>query len=114
MSVSDQATSGETMSVTTTPDESTTSTETHGVIMTEAASVKAKALLDQEGRDDLALRMCKVLRSTSSTPSKSRASPSTTRTPPAHAPAAIHSTDSVLHFVQYWAAVRRRYEHTRN
>ena len=57
MSVSDQATSGETMSVTTTPDESTTSTETHGVIMTEAASVKAKALLDQEGRDDLALRI---------------------------------------------------------
>lgn len=57
MSVSDQATSGETMSVTTTPDESTTSTETHGVIMTEAASTKAKALLDQEGRDDLALRI---------------------------------------------------------
>jgi iron-sulfur cluster assembly accessory protein len=32
-------------------------TETHGVIMTETASAKAKALLDQEGRDDLALRI---------------------------------------------------------
>ena len=32
-------------------------TATHGVIMTEAASAKAKALLDQEGRDDLALRI---------------------------------------------------------
>lgn len=32
-------------------------TETHGVIMTETASSKAKALLDQEGRDDLALRI---------------------------------------------------------
>ncbi|RVW04935.1 HesB/IscA family protein [Rhodococcus spongiicola] len=32
-------------------------TATHGVTMTEAASAKAKALLDQEGRDDLALRI---------------------------------------------------------
>ena len=32
-------------------------TATHGVTMTEAASSKAKALLDQEGRDDLALRI---------------------------------------------------------
>ncbi|KIQ16209.1 iron-sulfur cluster insertion protein ErpA [Rhodococcus sp. Leaf7] len=32
-------------------------TETHAVLMTEAASSKAKALLDQEGRDDLALRI---------------------------------------------------------
>ncbi|AMY18558.1 iron-sulfur cluster assembly accessory protein [Rhodococcus kroppenstedtii] len=32
-------------------------TETHAVVMTEAASSKAKALLDQEGRDDLALRI---------------------------------------------------------
>ena len=31
--------------------------ETHAVLMTEAASSKAKALLDQEGRDDLALRI---------------------------------------------------------
>ncbi|MDU0478096.1 iron-sulfur cluster assembly accessory protein [Staphylococcus chromogenes] len=28
-----------------------------GVILTDAAAVKAKALLDQEGRDDLALRI---------------------------------------------------------
>ncbi|MBY6368684.1 HesB/IscA family protein [Rhodococcoides corynebacterioides] len=34
-----------------------TETETHAVVMTEAASSKAKALLDQEGRDDLALRI---------------------------------------------------------
>ncbi|PTR32149.1 iron-binding apoprotein IscA [Rhodococcus sp. OK519] len=32
-------------------------TATHGVTMTEAASSKAKALLDQEGREDLALRI---------------------------------------------------------
>ena len=32
-------------------------TTTHGVIMTDTASAKAKALLDQEGRDDLALRI---------------------------------------------------------
>jgi iron-sulfur cluster assembly accessory protein len=32
-------------------------TETHGVILTDAAAAKAKALLDQEGRDDLALRI---------------------------------------------------------
>ncbi len=30
---------------------------THGVTLTEAAAAKAKALLDQEGRDDLALRI---------------------------------------------------------
>ena len=34
-----------------------TSTETHGVILSDAAAAKAKALLDQEGRDDLALRI---------------------------------------------------------
>ncbi len=34
-----------------------TSTETHGVTLSDAASTKAKALLDQEGRDDLALRI---------------------------------------------------------
>lgn len=28
-----------------------------GVILTEAAAAKAKALLDQEGRDDLSLRI---------------------------------------------------------
>jgi iron-sulfur cluster assembly accessory protein len=32
-------------------------TEATGVVLTEAAAAKAKALLDQEGRDDLALRI---------------------------------------------------------
>lgn len=32
-------------------------TVTHGVTLTEAAATKAKALLDQEGRDDLSLRI---------------------------------------------------------
>ena len=32
-------------------------TATHGVILSDAAAAKAKALLDQEGRDDLALRI---------------------------------------------------------
>ncbi len=43
----------------TVSDESATSTEssTHGVTLTDAAAAKAKALLDQEGRDDLALRI---------------------------------------------------------
>ena len=31
--------------------------DTHGAILTEAAATKAKSLLDQEGRDDLALRI---------------------------------------------------------
>jgi iron-sulfur cluster assembly accessory protein len=35
--------------------ESTTAT--HGVTLTDAAAAKAKALLDQEGRDDLVLRI---------------------------------------------------------
>ncbi|ASR34862.1 iron-sulfur cluster insertion protein ErpA [Prauserella marina] len=35
----------------------TTAEETHGVILTDAAAVKAKALLDQEGRDDMHLRI---------------------------------------------------------
>ena len=34
-----------------------TATSTHGVLLTDAAAAKAKALLDQEGRDDLALRI---------------------------------------------------------
>jgi iron-sulfur cluster assembly accessory protein len=34
-----------------------TATSTHGAILTDAAATKAKALLDQEGRDDLALRI---------------------------------------------------------
>jgi iron-sulfur cluster assembly accessory protein len=34
-----------------------TATSTHGVLLTDAAAAKAKALLEQEGRDDLALRI---------------------------------------------------------
>ena len=45
----------------TVSEESATETESgtaaHGVTMTDAAAGKAKALLDQEGRDDLALRI---------------------------------------------------------
>jgi iron-sulfur cluster assembly accessory protein len=37
-------------------DDSTISTVTHGVVLTDAAAAKAKALLDQEGRE-LALRI---------------------------------------------------------
>ena len=37
--------------------ESATETATHGAKLTDAAAAKAKALLDQEGRDDLALRI---------------------------------------------------------
>jgi len=40
----------------TVQDESTATT-THGAILTDAAAAKAKALLDQEGRDDLSLRI---------------------------------------------------------
>src|ERR1700739_614712 len=43
---------GEAMTV---QNESTA--KTHSVILTEAAAAKAKSLLDQEGRDDLALRI---------------------------------------------------------
>ncbi len=39
----------------TVQDESATAT--HGAVLTEAAATKAKSLLDQEGRDDLALRI---------------------------------------------------------
>ncbi|MGH3530838.1 MAG: HesB/IscA family protein [Mycobacterium sp.] len=39
----------------TVQDES--SVTTHGAILTDAAATKAKLLLDQEGRDDLALRI---------------------------------------------------------
>ncbi|WP_030186353.1 HesB/IscA family protein [Streptomyces violaceorubidus] len=34
-----------------------TTTVTGGIILTDAAAAKVKALLDQEGRDDLALRV---------------------------------------------------------
>jgi len=57
MTVSDKSLTDETLSAKSLSDESATTTETHGVVMTEAASAKAKALLDQEGRDDLALRI---------------------------------------------------------
>ncbi len=40
----------------TVQNESTT-TAAHGVILTESAAAKAKSLLDQEGRADLALRV---------------------------------------------------------
>ncbi|ANZ35075.1 iron-sulfur cluster insertion protein ErpA [Lentzea guizhouensis] len=36
---------------------STSEAPTHGVTLTESAAVKAKALLDQEGRDDMHLRI---------------------------------------------------------
>jgi iron-sulfur cluster assembly accessory protein len=57
MTVSDKSLTDETLSEKSLTDESAASTETHGVIMTDAAAAKAKALLDQEGRDDLALRI---------------------------------------------------------
>ncbi|HEX2134172.1 MAG TPA: iron-sulfur cluster assembly accessory protein [Actinophytocola sp.] len=41
----------------TTAQENTTATETHGVTLSDAAASKAKALLDQEGRDDMHLRI---------------------------------------------------------
>jgi iron-sulfur cluster assembly accessory protein len=37
--------------------ETTTSTATHDVVLTDVAAAKVKALLDQEGRDDLRLRV---------------------------------------------------------
>jgi iron-sulfur cluster assembly accessory protein len=41
----------------TVQDDTATATATHGVTLTDAAASKAKALLDQEGRDDLRLRI---------------------------------------------------------
>ncbi|MBY4129841.1 iron-sulfur cluster assembly accessory protein [Rhodococcus fascians] len=43
--------------MTVSSETTTTETTAHKVTMTETASAKAKALLDQEGRDDLALRI---------------------------------------------------------
>ena len=37
--------------------EKTTETAAHGVVLTENAAVKVKSLIDQEGRDDLRLRV---------------------------------------------------------
>ena len=41
----------------TTAQENATEAATHGVELTDAAAGKAKALLDQEGRDDMHLRI---------------------------------------------------------
>ncbi|MEH6382249.1 MAG: HesB/IscA family protein [Dietzia cercidiphylli] len=41
----------------TTAENTSTETTATGVLLTDAAASKAKALLDQEGRDDLALRI---------------------------------------------------------
>jgi iron-sulfur cluster assembly accessory protein len=41
----------------TTAQQNTTEDTTHGVALTDAAAGKAKALLDQEGRDDMHLRI---------------------------------------------------------
>lgn len=41
----------------TTAQETSTEAATHGVTLSDAASSKAKALLDQEGRDDMHLRI---------------------------------------------------------
>ena len=40
-----------------TVDNTTVETETHGVELTDAAALKARALLEQEGRDDMHLRI---------------------------------------------------------
>lgn len=47
------------MSVDSTTPEATTTTETpaDGVMLSDGAAAKVKSLLDQEGRDDLALRI---------------------------------------------------------
>lgn len=41
----------------TVQQEPATEVTTHGATLTDAAAAKAKSLLDQEGRDDLALRI---------------------------------------------------------
>lgn len=41
----------------TTPQTESESTQATGVVLTDAAAVKAKALLEQESRDDLRLRV---------------------------------------------------------
>jgi iron-sulfur cluster assembly accessory protein len=37
--------------------DTATDTSTHGVVITDAAAAKVKSLLEQEGRDDLRLRL---------------------------------------------------------
>lgn len=41
----------------TVQDETATSTAAHGVVLTDAAAAKAKTLMEQEGRDDVFLRI---------------------------------------------------------
>ena len=38
-------------------DQTTQQTDTHGVVLTDVAAAKVKSLLEQEGRDDLRLRV---------------------------------------------------------
>ncbi|AHH95329.1 iron-sulfur cluster assembly accessory protein [Kutzneria viridogrisea] len=45
------------MSQETAAEATKTEEQTHGVTLTDAAAAKAKALLDQEGRDDMRLRI---------------------------------------------------------
>ena len=45
------------MSVSPTSSQTTQSTDTHGVVLTEVAASKVKSLLEQEGRDDVSLRV---------------------------------------------------------
>ena len=41
----------------TAPADALAGVETHGATLTDAAALKARALLDQEGRDDMHLRI---------------------------------------------------------
>ncbi|HBO54873.1 MULTISPECIES: iron-sulfur cluster assembly accessory protein [Janibacter] len=41
----------------TTPETTDAATEAHGVVLTDVAAGKVKSLLEQEGRDDLRLRI---------------------------------------------------------
>ena len=41
----------------TTPEEATTAAPAHGVLLTDVAAEKVRTLLEQEGRDDLRLRI---------------------------------------------------------
>jgi iron-sulfur cluster assembly accessory protein len=45
------------MTVQDQPGQVTTETSTHGVVLTDVAATKVKNLLEQEGRDDLRLRV---------------------------------------------------------
>ncbi|MCX6951263.1 MAG: iron-sulfur cluster insertion protein ErpA, partial [Verrucomicrobia bacterium] len=45
------------MTVDNTLDAGATTEQTHGVELTDSAAVKARTLLEQEGRDDMHLRI---------------------------------------------------------